>query len=805
MRATRFTVLLVALTVAFSAAGQTRAPGAHGVQGPFTQPSREDPAAISLGYLRDRRSAMGLAIADVGEMVVRDRHVTTRTGVTHLYLRQQIGGIDIFKAGAIAAVDREGRLVSLRDRMVRRARSRAPSRVPAISAARAVASAAAHLGLAPAGRFTSVRRSGGPVRSVTFAPGGLSRDEIPVELQFVPMNDQLVLTWNVVIRTTDGLHWWNLHVDAVTGTVLRKDDWIVRDTYNVFPVPLASPDEGPRSIQTNPADATASPFGWHDTNGVSGAEFTDTRGNNVVAQEDADANDSGGHRPNGGAGLAFDFPLDLNQQPSGYRDTSIANLFYWNNIIHDVLYHYGFDEAAGNFQTNNYGNGGSGGDPVQADAQDGSDVNNAQMGTPPDGFDPRMEMFRWEQSPSRRLDVSSPPAIAGTYPVGKALFGYGTTGLAGTVVQALDPADGAGPSTTDGCSMFTNPGAISGNIAIIDRGVCTFVTKVSNAQAAGAIGVIIVNNAGNTLVDMAGVDPLITIPSVFVTQSDGGAIEAQLGSGVGATLVQPADRDSALDNGVIVHEYVHGLTNRLTGGASTVSCLDNAESGGMGEGWSDWYALVFTADAADLSTDAREMAPYLIGQPPAGPGIRNFAYSTDLGISPLTYADIATLNQPHGVGEVWAAALWETYWNLVDVYGFDPDLVAGSGGNNLSLELVTDALKLQLCDPTMVNGRTAILAADTVANASANRCLIWEGFAKRGLGVSANDGGTSNNLNVTEAFDIPVLGLTVVETDPFQESVIDTRPTDFTLHFSTPFVPGSLDAADLTINGQPAN
>jgi cysteine-rich repeat protein len=254
---------------------------------------------------------------------------------------------------------------------------------------------------------------------------------------------------------------------------------------------------------------------------------------------------------------------------------------------------------------------------------------------------------------------------------------------------------------------------------------------------------------------MSGVDPLITIPSVFVTQSDGEVIEAQLGAGVSATLVQPADRDSALDNGVVVHEYVHGLTNRLTGGASTVSCLDSAESGGMGEGWSDWYALVITGEAGDLGAAAREFAPYLIGEPPTGPGIRNYAYSTNLGISPLTYADIANLNRPHGVGEVWAAALWEVYWNLVDVYGFDTDLVSGNGGNRLALELVTDALKLQNCDPTMVGGRTAVLAADTAANASANRCLIWEGFAKRGLGVTANDGGSPNTLNVSEAFDVP--------------------------------------------------
>jgi len=107
------------------------------------------------------------------------------------------------------------------------------------------------------------------------------------------------------------------------------------------------------------------------------------------------------------------------------------------------------------------------------------------------------------------------------------------------------------------------------------------------------------------------------------------------------------------------------------------------------------------------------------------------------------------------VGEVWAASLWEMYWNLVGVYGFDPDLAAGEMGNNLSLELVMDGLKLQPCDPTFVEGRDAILTADAVDNAAANRCLIWAAFAKRGVGDSASDGGSPNNLNVTEAFDVP--------------------------------------------------
>src|SRR5262249_46684352 len=148
---------------------------------------------------------------------------------------------------------------------------------------------------------------------------------------------------------------------------------------NVFALPAQSPDDAPRTVLIDPADPVASPFGWHDTDGAPGAEFTDTEGNNVDAQEDRDANDTGGFRPDGGSSLDFDFPLDLTQDPSQYEAAAITNLFYLNNTLHDVHYKYGFDEAAGNFQVNDYGRGGIGGDPVQADAQDGSGTDNANF------------------------------------------------------------------------------------------------------------------------------------------------------------------------------------------------------------------------------------------------------------------------------------------------------------------------------------------------------------------------------------------------------------------------------------------
>jgi extracellular elastinolytic metalloproteinase len=154
----------------------------------------------------------------------------------------------------------------------------------------------------------------------------------------------------------------------------------------------------------------ASPFGWHDTNGVAGAESTLTQGNNVQAYTDIDANNTpdANSSPNGGTALVFNFPLDLTQAPSAYRPAAVANLFYLNNVIHDIQYQYGFDEVAGNFQVNNYGRGGLGNDSVMAEAQDGSGTNNANFGTPRDGQRPRMQMFTWTNpTPDRDGDVDA--------------------------------------------------------------------------------------------------------------------------------------------------------------------------------------------------------------------------------------------------------------------------------------------------------------------------------------------------------------------------------------------------------------
>ena len=227
------------------------------------------------------------------------------------------------------------------------------------------------------------------------------------------------------------------------------------------------------------------------------------------------------------------------------------------------------------------------------------------------------------------------------------------------------------------------------------------------------------------------------------------------------TPAPPGIRAGDFDNGIIIHEYGHGISNRLTGGPG-VNCLGGTER--MSEGWSDYYAITMLTDPElDDPEAARGMGPYALFQDDRhGAGIRPRPYSRTWEIQPFSYDSIrtggwlggASLAAPHGVGHGWASVLWDMNWDLIDKHGFNPNLYEPwhTGGNNLALQLVTDGLKFQGCNPTFVVARNAILAADQALTGGENQCTIWASFARRGLGFSAVGGGTSR-ADGTEAFD----------------------------------------------------
>lgn len=706
-------------------------------------------------------SALSLDAAELEQIEITDIYRSRHNGVLHVYYRQRLDGIPIINAPGNLNLTSDGRLLSNHSRLLTALDQRNPARTPLLAADQAVLALAADRNLPAVSALQSLDSAGETRR---FLQPLLSQEPIKANLVYRVEDDQLRLAWAVEINSMHvDNNWWHGWVDSQSGRVLAVENWVNDASYRVFEIPKEAPMDGPETLAVDPENAVASPLGWHDDGST---QFTDTRGNNVLAQEDTDANNGGGRRPDGGAGLLFDFPLDLaTQNPPQYEDFAISNLFYWNNIVHDVLYQYGFDEVSGNFQTNNFGLGGNGNDAVRADAQDGSSTNNANFGTPPDGSAPRMQMFIWTGAPPATLEILTPASIAGDYTATAAGFGadIDATGIAGTLELVSDGS--ANP--TQGCAALDS--FTAGNIAVIDRGGCEFGAKGVNAQNAGAIGMIVINNVAGTndTISMgAGAQGgAVTIPAAMIGNIDGVTIRAELGGIVNGTLSNPdnlgLDRDSDLDAGVIAHEYGHGLSNRLTGGPGTTSCLFGSEQ--QGEGWSDYLALVFTHEAGDTADTPRGVGRYLNFQEnnPAA-GIRPFPYTRDMTVNPLTYSDIVTAGQagspisiPHGVGTVWNTMLWDMYWNLIDKHGYDPDIYNGTGGNNIAIQTVVDGLKLQPCGPTFVTSRNALLEADLANNGGANECEIWEAFARRGVGFSASDGGSPNTLAVTESFDLP--------------------------------------------------
>jgi len=368
------------------------------------------PMDIAMDFVKQNLSALNLEASDLEGYSVSNVVFSKVTGATRIYLQQRYQGIPVYNAQLQVNVNRDGRIISVNNSFM----SGLQRAVSAVKPAKQLSAA-----VGEALKFSGMKMPApGSVGANRVANAGISLEPINGTLMLLPVRPgEARLVWNFQIHTLDKQHMWDLTVDANSGQVWTRFDWVAGDQYRVYPRPVESPNHTTplppsdgRTLVVNPANALASPFGWHDTNGAAGAESTLTTGNNVDAYTDVDANNSAdaNSRPNGGASLNFDFPLNLTLAPSGYRPAAVTNLFYINNIIHDIQYQYGFDEAAGNFQVNNYGRGGAGNDSVRAEAQDGSGTNNANFGTPSDGQRPRMQMYIWTSpNPDRDGDLDT--------------------------------------------------------------------------------------------------------------------------------------------------------------------------------------------------------------------------------------------------------------------------------------------------------------------------------------------------------------------------------------------------------------
>jgi hypothetical protein len=375
------------------------------------------PRAALTRFLLNQRDLFELHAEDLVTARATRTAPSRHNGVTHLTLQQTLAGVDVFGGVLRATVAADGSIVNAASAFVPGvAGTELPK--PAMGPEAAIVAAAMSVGIAVTEAPRPTEAPEGDARhnprKASWAPTRDFRDDEPVttELVYFPRTrTDLRAAYLVLVPAPGPGHTYEIVVDAADGSLLWRHDRMVFEStqpasYRVYTSDSPAPGSPGLSSQTGfqfpfvdrelvtvlPADITPfSPNGWID-DGV-----FETRGNNVDAHTDVDGNNQPDLPRPTSATRVFDFPLDVNQEPATYRDAAATQLFYLANIYHDRLYALGFDEASGNFQINNFGRGGTGNDPVQADAQDnfnGGAANNANFGTGgADGSTARMQMY----------------------------------------------------------------------------------------------------------------------------------------------------------------------------------------------------------------------------------------------------------------------------------------------------------------------------------------------------------------------------------------------------------------------------
>ncbi|MBC7535239.1 MAG: M36 family metallopeptidase [Ferruginibacter sp.] len=644
---------------------------------------------LALALVKANSKALSLSDKDMDNLLVSSTYQTTTDRIRMVYLQQTFKGIPVFNQMQVLAfknselVSASGGRITGIEQLVNN-----PAAAPKVMARDAVIAAIRNRDLPVPVVITALQQKEG---KTVFGRLGIALQDITAELVWLPVNSKEVrLAWEIELVPQKSADHWMIRVDAANSVILDKNNLTVYEhlpetvnnisitpagsngndingstgnipnsplvvnaaTYRVVPYPAESPIHagGTAALVTDPWNLSAGnavSLKWH----FDGTTYHDsTRGNNVWAQEDRDNNNntfgktaiSTTAQPT----LSFDFVPNFTLAPTVTVNQQFAttNLFYWNNIMHDISYLYGFDEPSGNFQASNQGRGGAGNDYVIADAQDAGGTSNANFSTPVDGSRPRMQMY-----------------------------------------------------------LFTG-----------------------------------------------------TTPN----------------------------RDGDLDNGVVNHEYTHGISNRLTGGPANSSCLANAEQGG--EGWSDYFALMTTTNWATAQvTDgalSRPLGTYVLGQPVTGAGIRTYPYSTNLSVNPWTYASMAgSGGEVHVIGEIWCAALWDMTWEMIAQDGINPNLfnATATGGNTAAMKLVMEGMRLQPCSPGYIDARNAILKADTLFFAAKYSCSIWKAFAKRGMGKFASQGSSNSTTDQVASFvDNSGLGLLLTQNVTSQQEGLNVTYTN---------------------------
>jgi len=530
--------------------------------GALTAPSADAAEAIAAAWLEQHRDLFDISAQQIA--AAENRTQQTSTGLRFVEFERTVDGLPIFRSNIRIGVDQLGRIVQVQG-------GEDPpviALVPSVDAGPEAAIAAAFRALA-----IDIAAPPQPLASANSVWMHFSNPESELDpailvrkvaFPFGPGSARATYRINAV--TSKG--GYDILVSADNGQLLYRVD--LQAHLGQARVWAKTPIDGPREL-------VDLPDGWLPPGG------TTTKGNNADSYLDAngDGKPDNVNRDGLQAGRAFndsqifDFPAgDGFGPPSDFRAQAVAQAFYHLNIAHDYFYELGFREKDGNFQTDNLGKGGKGGDAVLVHVQTSDEPNNASFEALADGIPGKMYL-----------------------------------------------------------------------------GIYSF--------------------------------------------PDG------------------SFRDAALSGEIVLHEYVHGVTDRIIGGPQESSCLfTGAQNQALGEAWSDYFAASFYETPLIGAYDAE-----LQGQ-----GLRRFP----LNETPWKYYDLGNDGlQQHNDGEIFAAVLWDIRQQL---------------GVETADALVFKALALTPCEPSFLDARDAILLADQTFNAGANRAALWVIFAARGMGFGSGGG-----------------------------------------------------------------
>ncbi len=417
----------------------------------LTGRSKADRAEIVRSFVANNSDLYGLSKAQIGELKTVANYTNPAGNMSFVEIEQRIDGIPVFQGNIRAGLTKNGELVRTTGMLVpgldykRLTQEKAAflsnteraSSTTASSAAEAVAAGAASIGINVNPAELVVKEVSEDGTYVVFERGPFA-DDIKMHLVYFPLESgTATLSWSMTLWE-DNPAYYTL-VDAQSGDLLwRKNvtnDQTQSATYSFYnddsPAPFSpfiglpgSNIQAPPIPRTTLSTVSELPafdnFGWITDGG------TTTTGNNVDAGLDLAAPNGidAGSRP---VSATRNFVYDYNPAPeivgatgsndptnANYRAGIVTNMFVWTNRYHDILYQYGFTEAARNFQQSNFGrnpgganaNAINGNDRVLSESQDYSGTNNANFSTPADGSSGRMQMFIWgNPTPKRDGDI----------------------------------------------------------------------------------------------------------------------------------------------------------------------------------------------------------------------------------------------------------------------------------------------------------------------------------------------------------------------------------------------------------------